>query len=75
LGLFPTKLKFSKIIPIYKADSPFDPANHRPISLLPIIGKLFEKIMHKRLYSFILSKNILIKSNMNSKETNLLSML
>ena len=39
-----------------------DCGNYRPISLLPIFGKIFEKIMHSRIYSFIESQNILIKS-------------
>ena len=39
-----------------------DCGNYRPISLLPIFGNFFEKIIHSRIYSFIESQNILIKS-------------
>ncbi len=59
LGQFPDKLKIAKIIPIYKGDSKLEPGNYRPISLLPIIGKVFEKIVHGRVYSFITDMNIL----------------
>ena len=32
---------------------------YRPISLLPIFSKLYEKVVHKRLYSFVTSNNII----------------
>ena len=50
---FQTNLKLQKIIPIYKGDSKLEPGNYRPISLLPIIGKVFEKVVHERVYNFI----------------------
>ena len=60
LGKFPEKLKLVKVIPIYKAESRQEPGNYRPISLLPIIGKIFEKIVYNRVYNFITEKNILV---------------
>ena len=50
-GKFPNVLKIGKIAPIYKkCDAQlFD--NYRPISILPIFGKIFEKILYDRLYS------------------------
>ena len=44
-GIFPQLLKTAKVIPIYKAESRMLASNYRPISLLPIIGKLLEKIL------------------------------
>ena len=61
-GQFPDKLKYAKIIPIHKGDSRQIPGNYRPISLLPIIGKVFEKIVFNRVYSFVTEKNILVKN-------------
>ena len=58
-GIFPQPLKTAKVIPIFKADSKMLPGNYRPISLLPIIGKLLERIIFKRLSSFIQKYNIL----------------
>lgn len=58
-GQFPSKLKIAKVIPIHKGDSKLLTCNYRPISLLPIIGKIFEKIMHSRLMSFLTKHNIL----------------
>ena len=53
-GIYIDKLKISKIIPIFKekGDKCFT-KNYRPISLLSNINKIFEKIIHKRLYEFM----------------------
>jgi hypothetical protein len=52
-GIFPEKLKQAKVIPIHKKKEKYLVGNYRPISLLSILGKIFEKAMHTRLYSFI----------------------
>ncbi|XP_045488502.1 uncharacterized protein LOC123690046 [Pieris rapae] len=56
-GTFPNELKVAKIVPIHKAGSKFDPCNYRPISVLPVLSKVFEKILYKRLHSFLNSKD------------------
>ena len=58
-GKFPDKLKIEKITPIYKKDSDELLENYRPVSTLPIFGKIFEKIIYERLYGFFVSQNIL----------------
>ena len=53
-GIFPDALKVSKILPLlHKSDSVFDVSNYRPIPLLPIISKIFEKLIFVRLNEFI----------------------
>ena len=52
-GVFPDLFKVAKVIPIYKKGSKLDRSNYRPISLLSNISKIFEKLMHTRLYSFL----------------------
>ena len=50
-GLYPSKLKLAKVIPIFKGGDETDPSNYRPISLLSLFNRLFEKVMYKRLKS------------------------
>ena len=56
LGVFPQSLKIAKIVPFFKSGDRNKPRNYRPISLLPASGKLFEKLLYKRINTF-LSKN------------------
>jgi hypothetical protein len=58
-GTFPAVLKVGNITPIFKkGDSQlFD--NYRPVSTIPIFSKIFEKLIYNRLYSYLVSKNIL----------------
>ena len=58
-GIFPDKLKIGKVIALHKKDATDDPGNYRPISLLSVSSKIFEKIMHKRLYNFLEVNDIL----------------
>ena len=61
LGVFPHMLKLTKVICIHKGESKMVASNYRPISLLPIFGKIFEKIIFQRLSAFIKRYDILYK--------------
>ena len=58
-GVFPSRLKRAKIIPIYKDNDVFEPKNYRPISLLLNFSKIFEKLMYKRLKIYF-EKNLVL---------------
>ena len=59
IGQFPDELKLGKITPIYKKDNEELLENYRPVSTIPIFGKIFEKVIYSRLYSYFFSKGIL----------------
>ena len=59
LGKFPAKWKIAKIIPLFKGGDRESVNNYRPVSLLPLPGKLLEKIVHKRIVSFWDENNFL----------------
>ena len=58
-GYVPWQLKTAKVSPIYKSGQSDKFNNYRPISVLPTFSKLLEKIVNKRLISFMNSHNIL----------------
>ena len=51
--------KRSNIIPVHKKNDKQLVNNYRPISLLPIFGKIFEKIIFNKIYNFLLEENLL----------------
>ena len=61
-GIYPHKLKHAIVTPIYKADDETDLKNYRPISLLSVFNRIIEKLMYKRLKSFINKNDIFFKS-------------
>ena len=51
-GVFPGKLKVAKVILVFKKGLNAKMSNYRPISLLCIFSKIFEKIIYHHLYNF-----------------------
>ena len=52
-GIFPDGWKRATIIPLYKGGTKTEVSNYRPVSLLPLPGKLLEKIVHACLTHFL----------------------
>ena len=59
-GIFPASWKEANVLPIFKKKgSSSDPTNYRPISLLPCLSKILEKIVFKRIYQHVTENDIL----------------
>ena len=58
-GVFLFVLKTEKVVPVFKKDSKLDYSIYRPVSLLPNIEKILEKLMYKRLYTFLNKNNVI----------------
>lgn len=61
-GIFPDALKRSIITPVHKDGDKSDVNNYRPISVLPSFSKIIEKILNKRLISYLNKNKILSDS-------------
>ena len=61
-SIFPGSMKQARIVPIKKPGVSTDMNNYRPISILPIISKVYEKVVHRQLYSYLCHKKILFHS-------------
>ena len=52
-GKFPNFCKLSNIVPVQKKKYPTEKCNHKPVSILPLLSKVFEKIMYDHLYIYM----------------------
>ena len=51
-GKFPDFVKLSNIVPVHKKKDPTDKCSYRPISILPLLSTVCEKIMYDQLYIY-----------------------
>ena len=56
---FPNLLKIGIMIPIHEEGTKNEAGNYRPISSLSVVGKLFEKLLHKRFLDFLIKHQVL----------------
>lgn len=52
-GIIPDQLKVARVVPLFKGDDKSLMHNYRPISILPSISKIIERLMYNRLLSFL----------------------
>ena len=52
-GVFPRELKIARVCPIFKGGNPMLFVQYRPVSVLPVMSKVLERIMYDRIYEFL----------------------
>ena len=72
-GVFPSILKTAKVVLVFNKDSKLDYSDYRPISLLSNIEEILEKLMYKRLYTFLNNNNIIYNLQFSFRQHNLTS--
>ena len=60
-GIFADSWKIARVAPIFKSGSTEDRSNYRPISVLPVVSRLFEKLIYDQLYEYLDSNKHLFK--------------
>ena len=58
-GLFPDEWKIARVVPLHKSGTRDNFENYRPISALPVISKIVEKIVHKKLVNYLEEHHLL----------------
>ena len=57
--IFPNSLKIAKVTPIFKSGDKGNMSNYRPISIILVFSKVFERVMYNRVYNHLDSKGLL----------------
>ena len=52
-GVFPDSWKVARVAPIFKSGQNDDQSNYRPISVLPVLSRIFEKLIFNQLYKYL----------------------
>ena len=61
-GIFPDQWKEANVTPVHKKSDKQIVSNYRPISLLPVVAKIFERIIFKNLYNLLTFNNLITKN-------------
>ena len=61
-GIFPIEWKSTKVFPLFKQGEHSDLNNYRPISIIPVMAKVFERIVYNQFFEY-LTENYLISCN------------
>ena len=63
-GIFPDEWKLAKVSPLFKnkkGNKRNNPDHYRPISILPVVAKVSERIVYNQLYNYLTKNNLLTK--------------
>ena len=58
-GIFPDDWKCARVIPLFKQGDASDLNNYRPISVISVVAKVFERIVYDQLYNFLSTEGII----------------
>lgn len=61
-GVFPEDLKLARVVPVHKGGNINELSNYRPISVLPVLSKIFEGIINSRIADFLHKYNVIVDS-------------
>ena len=57
--MFPIEWKSTKVIPLFKQGERSDLNNYRPISIIPVVAKVFERIVYNQFYEYLTENNLI----------------
>ena len=69
LSSFPDEWKIARVIPLYKNGQRNNPGNYRPISVLPAISKIMERILYDQLHSYLTTFELLSDSQFGFRKS------
>ena len=70
-GKFPDDWKFARISPLFKKGSKSEAGNYRPVSVLPVVSKFMERIVHHQLYEYLTINRLLCEQQSGFRKNTL----
>ena len=67
-GVFPIHWKKANVVPIHKKESKQLVKNYRPLSLLPVCGKVFKRLIYNEVYPYLTDNNLISSHQSGFKE-------
>ena len=76
-GIYPTEWETARVTPVFKKGVKSDLNNYRPISVIPVVSKVFEKIVYDQLYQYLNDNKLLLscQSGFRSLRSTLMALL
>ena len=68
-GIFPDDWKCARVAPLFKAGDGNDVNNYRPISVISVVAKVFERIVYDQLYAYLEEQSIICKYQSGFRST------
>ena len=59
-GHYPESFKVARVVPVFKAEDPTRFSNYRPVSVLPVLSQVFERVLKSRLIQFLGDQKVII---------------
>jgi hypothetical protein len=59
-GVTPAFFKVARVVPVFRSEDPTEFSNYRPISVLPVLSQVFERVLQGRLLQFLDKKEVVI---------------
>ena len=70
-GKFPEEWKKANVVPVFKKGDKQCVKNYRPVSLLPICSKIFERIIYNNTYNYLIDNNLISQNQSGFKRGDL----
>ena len=59
-GFYPSDFKVARVVPVFKAEDPTQFSNYRPVSVLPVLSQVFERLLKVRLVEFLDRQKVVV---------------
>merc|ERR1712237_243233 len=67
-GFYPGAFKVARVVPVFEGEDPTEFSNYRPVSVLPVLSQVFERVLKERLVAFLEEKGVVTPGQYGFRE-------